>query len=128
MVNSHEEHGPETWHLLTPGKMDPDGSLTAEVRIGAGSPWFSGHFPNGPVLPGIALLAMVSETIRSRQAQAGKKVKISRIRKVRFRLPVRPDSSLSLKLSCPDDEKTFVFKIALNGETVCTGIMEAEPL
>lgn len=130
MVNCIKENAPEIWHLLSAGKPEPDGSLSAQAHIGADSPWFSGHFPNEPVLPGIALLGMVSDTIRRRQAEAGKKVKISKIRKVRFRLPVRPDSSLSLKLSCADNDNILVyqFRITLNGEMVCTGIMDAEPL
>ncbi len=120
----------ESWHVLSPGKPGPDGSLSADAHIGAASTWFSGHFPNEPVLPGIALLAMVSDTIRLRQAETGKKVKISKIRKVRFRLPVRPDSALSIKLSCSEHDNFVVyqFRIALNGDTVCTGIMDAEPI
>ncbi|MEN6465192.1 MAG: hypothetical protein ABFD62_08430 [Syntrophaceae bacterium] len=128
MVDSNKESAQETWHLLSPGKPGPDGSVTAEVHVGAASPWFSGHFPNEPVLPGIALLAMVSETIRRRQAEAGKRARISNIRKVRFRLPVRPGAFLSLKLTSSDKDNIAVyqFRIALDGETVCTGLMDAE--
>lgn len=133
MVNSIKENAQETWHLLSPGRLEPDGTVAAEARIGAGSPWFSGHFPDEPVLPGIALLAMVSDTIRRLQADAGRKARISNIRKVRFRLPIRPDSSLSLKLSFSEKNGVVVcqFRIALageTGETVCTGIMDAEPI
>ena len=115
---------------MTPGGMEPDGSFTATAEIGVDSPWFSGHFPNEPILPGIALLGMVSETIRLRQAEAGNKVRISKIRKVRFRLPVRPGSTLSMRLSWSDNGNILIyqFRIALNGETVCTGIMDAEPI
>ncbi len=116
---------------MSPGTAEPDGSFSAEARIGGASPWFSGHFPNEPVLPGIALLAMTGDTIRRRQSEAGKKVRISRIRKVRFRLPVRPDSVLCLRLSSTGTDNNplvYQFRIALDGETVCTGIMEAEPV
>lgn len=128
-INMIKETSQEDWHLLSAGKPEPDGSIDAEAHIAADSPWFSGHFPNEPVLPGIALLAMVSDTIRRRQAEAGKKVKISKIRKVRFRLPVRPASDLSLKLSCSERDNilNYQFRITLNGEMVCTGLMEAEP-
>jgi 3-hydroxyacyl-[acyl-carrier-protein] dehydratase len=130
MVNSIKENAQEDWHLLSAGKAEPDGSLSAEAHISAASLWFSGHFPSEPVLPGIALLAMVSDTIKRRQAEAGKKVIISKIRKVRFRLPVRPGSALELRLSCSDRDDIFFyqFKITLNGEMVCTGIIDAEPL
>lgn len=130
MADSIKENTPESWHLLSAGKPEPDGSLSAAAQVSAASPWFSGHFPNEPVLPGIALLAMVGETIRNRQAETGKKVRISKIRKVRFRLPVRPDSELELRLSCADRDNVFIyqFRITLNGEMVCTGIVDAEPI
>lgn len=125
-----EANTQKTWHRLSPGKVEPDGSLSAQARIGVDSPWFSGHFPGDPVLPGIALLGMVSDTIRRQQAQAGKRIRIARIRKVRFRLPVRPGSTLSLRLSAADKDgfAVYQFRIALNDETVCTGMMDAEPI
>jgi 3-hydroxymyristoyl/3-hydroxydecanoyl-(acyl carrier protein) dehydratase len=133
MADSIKENARETWHLLSAGRLEPDGTFAAEAHIGADSPWFSGHFPNEPVLPGIALLAMVSDAVRRRQAEAGKNVRISNIRKVRFRLPIRPDSSLSIKLSFSEKDGVAVcqFRIALMGEpgeTVCTGLMDAEPI
>jgi len=133
MVDSSKKGTPQTWHILSPGKPEPDGSISAEAGIGADSLWFSGHFPNEPILPGIALLAMVGETIRRRQAEAGKKSRIANIRKVRFRLPVRPGASLSLRLTSADkdDIAVYQFRIALPGEageTVCTGIMDAVPV
>lgn len=130
MVNCIKENTREEWHLLSAGKTEPDGSWSAEARISAASPWFSGHFPQEPVLPGIALLGMVSEAIKRRQAEAGKNARITKITKVRFRLPVRPDSALELRLSCSGHGNVFIyqFRITLNGEMVCTGIMEAEQL
>jgi len=51
-----------------------------------GHPGFSGHFPNDPVLPGIAILSMVTDTIKHQEAQKGNKIRIRGIRRVRFRL------------------------------------------
>ena len=59
-----------------------------------GSPWFSGHFPDAPILPGIAILSMVTDAITHHESEKGKKIRIASIRGVRFRLPVRPDELL----------------------------------
>lgn len=60
------------------------GGLPAESRfqVDPGSLFFSGHFPGQPVLPGIAILAMVRETLR----QATGDVRFpAGFRRVRFR-------------------------------------------
>ena len=120
----------ESWHSISNIGDTSSGAILAEVCAKAGSPWFSGHFPKEPILPGIAMLAMVTDTITHHEAAKGRRIRISAIRRVRFKLPVRPDESLRISLSLSDQEGEFFyhFRIELDGKTVCTGIAVAETL
>jgi 3-hydroxyacyl-[acyl-carrier-protein] dehydratase len=104
---------------------EPGDAVLAEASIDASSPWFSGHFPNEPILPGIAILSMVTDVIKRYESDNGRRIRISGIRRVRFRLPVRPDASLQISLSSSGRD-TYHFTVALNGETACSGLVDIE--
>ena len=120
----------EIWHSISYKTNTSNDVVLTEACAVAGSPWFSGHFPNDPVLPGIAILSMVTDTIKHQEAQKGNKIRIRGIRRVRFRLPVRPDEVLTVSLSLPEQETdcSCQFKVSVNGKTVCTGIIMIERL
>ena len=120
----------ETWHSIAHKRDNSNREVLAEACAATGSPWFSGHFPNNPILPGIAILSMVKDAITHHESEKGRKIRITGIRRVRFRLPVRPDESLtiSLPLSHQENNLSYHFMVTLNGKTACTGVVVAEPL
>ncbi|MGD0275511.1 MAG: hypothetical protein ABSB79_05580 [Syntrophales bacterium] len=118
----------EKWHNLCFEQTGQEHTVSAQACIDEASPWFSGHFPGEPILPGIAVLAMVKDAIIYHESKKGRRVRISNIRRVRFRLPIRPGVLLSITLSSPDADLSYQFKVAVNGETACTGIMMIDPL
>lgn len=120
----------EIWHSVSYSTDTSNDTVLTEAYAAAGSPWFSGHFPNDPVLPGIAILSMVTDTIKHQESQKGKKIRILGIRRVRFRLPVRPDEVLTVSVSLPQQENdcSYQFKVFVSGKTVCTGIVIIERL
>ena len=64
------------WYEWSFDNQEADGEVKAHIRVPADSPWFDGHFPDAPVLPGVAQLGMVHDLlcriIQSRVAgQAG---------------------------------------------------------
>lgn len=120
----------EVWHRISYKGAITNGLLLAEAYAAAGSPWFSGHFPDEPILPGIAILAMVTDAVRHHAAEKGERIRITSIRKVRFRLPVKPDELLAISLSFSSQEEglTGHFQVELNGKMVCTGNVFAEAL
>ena len=67
------------------------------------SPFFAGHFPDHPILPGIAHLALVA------QALGG--ASIAEIPSLRLRSPVRPGDVLALKIDGPTDEGSVRFEL-----------------
>jgi 3-hydroxyacyl-[acyl-carrier-protein] dehydratase len=118
----------EPWHSIQYKGGSSAHAIEAEACAEAGSPWFSGHFPDEPILPGIAILAMVAETIVKHEIQHGKEIRISSIRRVRFKLPVKPGQPLSISLSPVDkmNSHSYQFRVATRGETICTGVLVAE--
>jgi 3-hydroxyacyl-[acyl-carrier-protein] dehydratase len=120
----------EQWHRISSDR-DPSGATviiraTAESR----SPWFSGHFPGNPILPGLAILAMVKEAILGEETARGRKIQVLGIRRVRFRLPVKPDDTLTLSFSRSRQEGnlSYSFKVSLDEKPVCSGLVAANIL
>jgi len=120
----------EAWHHISHKEISSHDAVVTEASAGTGSPWFSGHFPNDPILPGIAILSMVAEAIIHHESKKGRKIRITGIRRVRFRLPARPDELLTISLSSSHMEEglSYHFNVAVNEKTACTGIVVAEPL
>lgn len=120
----------EPWQdLIVQSDASPGGRFAAEVRVAPDSPWFDGHFPGRPVLPGVAILSMVCETVRRAALEQGRPVRISGIRRVRFRRPVRPDERLSIEIrsESPEMGNGYLFQAEVDGELACTGLVSVEP-
>lgn len=119
----------EIWHELSVAS-SPAGCVLAEARASVLSLWFSGHFPEAPVLPAIAILAMVRDAISHHEAEQGREIKVSAIHRVRFRLPAKPDDLLKITAISSDrpGQDSYQFKVEVNGQTACTGLMAVEML
>ncbi|MCK7507211.1 MAG: hypothetical protein MZV70_26325 [Desulfobacterales bacterium] len=89
--------------------------------------WFTGHFPGEPILPGIALVNTVYEAIAWDAHDRGESVQISSLKRIRFTGPVRPGEKFVLNLTHEDvgRERLFHFKVAVNENIVCSGLVAA---
>lgn len=95
--------------------------MRAIVTTDDTSPWFSGHFPGDPILPGIAQVAMVSEIIARWRQQSGSVKHLSRIK---FRRPTRPGEPLTVEVcTATRQPDTYQFLITTGEEPVCSGMM-----
>lgn len=101
--------------------------LTASASVPADSVWYAGHFPGAPLLPGIAILALVEEAISEAELREGKQVMITGVGRVRFRLPVRPDDRMVMEISREKKNGGFAygFSVFLSDELACTGFYTA---
>lgn len=118
------------WHTLSVSA-DPCGAaVAAEAVAPAGSPWFDGHFPGRPVLPGIALIAMACDAARQLEARRGGRIRLKSLGRVRFKKPVLPDEQCTIELlrELRPEGIAYRFTVKVGGETGCTGILHAEPL
>jgi len=94
--------------------------ITAETTVPADSPWFSGHFPGNPILPGVAQLEMAVEAIAR---MSGKNLYVTRLGRVKFKAFVRPGERLRLDARAGDEAGAFAFSIHAGEREVCSGNM-----
>jgi predicted hotdog family 3-hydroxylacyl-ACP dehydratase len=87
--------------------------MLATTTVPADSPFFAGHFPGHPILPGIAHLALVTRVLDG--------APVTEIPSLRLRNPVRPGDVLSLKIDGPTDEGTVRFELRRGEEPVSSG-------
>lgn len=111
------------WYSLTLSNPPKPGEIAARVRVPETSPWFSGHFPDFPVLPGIAQLAMVRDAV---SRISGKEVGVGGLRRVRFKQMIRPGQELDVAIARQGRTGEFTFRITAGPDLVCSGIMETD--
>jgi 3-hydroxymyristoyl/3-hydroxydecanoyl-(acyl carrier protein) dehydratase len=112
------------WYSLE--KIDSPSSheIIMYTKVLPDSPWFSGHFPGDPILPGIAQLEMALDGIK-RLTQ--KNVKISFCKKIRFKKLIRPNDKITIKVALREgDVLSYSFRIAVDEEMACNGILTVE--
>lgn len=112
------------WHLLNNVTRSDKNEISADIQVPSDSPWFSGHFPGEPILPGVAQIRMVFDTISS--ARNGE-MSVSSVRRVRFKQIIRPDDQIKIIASpLVQNDDAYSFRIAVKDETVCSGVMTVE--
>ncbi len=112
------------WYSLDNLKQSASGEVTASVEITQDSPWFSGHFPGEPILPGIAQLGMVFDAIRQSSNQS---LKISGVNRVRFKRIARPNDPLQITaMPMEGDSGVYFFRMMVGKELVCSGMVTVE--
>lgn len=93
--------------------------IRAETSVPGDSLWFSGHFPEEPLLPGIAQLAMVHDLIRRFYPE---NMILAGVKRVRFKQVIRPENRIEIQAN-PDQDKQdeFQFRLKVEDEVACTG-------
>ena len=79
-----------------------DSEATGIKMVSGNEPYFAGHFPNFPVMPGVLIVEALAQTASVMVAAtmpdltSGKLVFFTTIEKARFRQPVRPGDVVKL--------------------------------
>ena len=96
-------------------------TMNRQVAFPAQSTWFQGHFPGDPVLPGIAQLHLVEETIR---AVLGQEIRLVGLKRVRFKRIIRPEETIAISADPVEDKPgLYRFQLTVDGENACNGLM-----
>ncbi len=82
-------------------EFEPEVRAVGIKNVTINEPFFQGHFPNNPVMPGVLIieaLAQVAGIMAFKSGAEGKNVYFMSIEKVKFRKPVVPGDQLRLEV------------------------------
>jgi len=108
------------WYEWSFDKQGTDGEIIAHIRFPANSPWFEGHFPEAPVLPGIAQLGMVHDLLCRTLDQV---LPVTQVSRVRFKQMIHPDQALVLTIKTGDKNSSHSFRISGDEGLICSGLI-----
>jgi 3-hydroxyacyl-[acyl-carrier-protein] dehydratase len=98
-----------------------DGTITVCVAVPADSVWFDGHFPDAPLLPGVAQVAMVVEILCN---AIGKPVRVADVSRVRFKLAIKPGDRVDVVVTPREnDTPSWGFRLLKGAELACSGFL-----
>lgn len=114
---------------------EPGKSITALKNVTINEPFFTGHFPGHPVMPGVLILEALAQAglilgMRTVAADDGTIVYFAGIDKARFKRQVIPGDQLHLKLSIGSAKKRlwkFDAEAWVGDELACRAQMMAIP-
>jgi 3-hydroxyacyl-[acyl-carrier-protein] dehydratase len=109
------------WYIEMQMNRLEQNEISADVLVPPDSPWFDGHFPGTPILPGVAQIGMVLDAIRKAH---NRDLKISSVRRVRFKRMIRPDDQLKI-IATPLKREigAYSFRILIEDDAVCSGVI-----
>lgn len=99
-----------------------DGGVTARLKAREGAPFFEGHYPGNPIMPGVLLCEAVFQAgavllVKQFAGEIGSRTPVlTRIREARFKNIVRPGDILTINASLTETMGQFHF---LRGSISC---------
>jgi len=112
----------EIWYRSKRFNRANDNEVTAEVDFPGESPWFDGHFPQEPILPGIAQVAVVHDLMRR---AFGEDLPLREINRIRFKRKISPDDRLTVAITPADvSDGRYRFRMTCGDEPVCSGLLK----
>ncbi|MES1941705.1 (3R)-hydroxymyristoyl-ACP dehydratase [Salinisphaera sp. T5B8] len=114
---------------------EPGKSITALKNVTINEPFFPGHFPSEPVMPGVLILEALAQAglilgMRTVESEEGTIVYFAGIDKARFKRRVVPGDQLLLKLVVGSAKKRiwrFDAEAWVGDELACRAQMMAVP-
>lgn len=108
------------WYSLRELRQLDNKGIQARVVADASSPWFAGHFPDKPILPGIAQLKMVADVIsQATQSPMG----IWQLTRIKFKKIIVPGEELEMHITPAAAANQYTFHITSQGQDTCSGAM-----
>ncbi|NRO50502.1 3-hydroxyacyl-ACP dehydratase FabZ [Lactobacillus helveticus] len=84
-------------------------ALVALTNVTINEEFFQGHFPGNPVMPGVLIIEALAQGCEILLADSQSTLKLSQIKKARFREMVKPGDQLTIKVKRKLEDE-FVFK------------------
>jgi 3-hydroxyacyl-[acyl-carrier-protein] dehydratase len=106
------------WKLF---RTETDNAITAQGVVPSGSGWFDGHFPEAPILPGVAQLAMVVDILNQTLCRTAT---VTRVSRVRFKSAIRPGDEVTVDIKPKAGAPlTYTFQISCGSEPSSGGFL-----
>lgn len=118
-------------------EITPGSSIVGCKNVTINEPFFTGHFPSFPVMPGVLIIEAMAQTggifaLESLGLRAGEnldtKIFFMSIDKARFRKPVRPGDTLIMSIELVNQRRNiwkFNGRAEVDGTLVCEAQMMA---
>lgn len=113
------------WHTFISTGLDKEQIINAKLTVSGDSPWFAGHFPDDPTLPGIAQLNMITETIAK---VLQKKLTLQSVTRIKFKKIIRPRDILDICATTGKKKNQYAFTITSKNQDVCSGSLILVPI
>ncbi len=109
-------------------ELEPGSRAVGLKNVSIGEPFFAGHFPAYPVMPGVLIVEALAQVgavaMLTTEAGAGKLALFAGIDKVRFKRQVRPGDTLRLEVRIGQLRRgigTGTGTATVDGELACRG-------
>ena len=92
----------------------------------AATPFFAGHFPGTPLVPGVILAEALAQTAGLAAGQPGRSFRLSAIKAMKFPAPAGPDEEIRLYAKCVavvGGLWQFEVRAITGGRTVAEGVV-----
>jgi len=107
-------------------EVEPGKSIVGLKNVSMDEPFFQGHFPDRPIMPGVLIVEAMAQTagvlVYKSTGTDDKMVYFMSVDRVKFRKPVRPGDQLRLEVQALQQRgKAWKFKGAarVDGKAVC---------
>jgi 3-hydroxyacyl-[acyl-carrier-protein] dehydratase len=99
---------------------EPGVRVVAEKLVSATEPYFSGHFPERPLVPGVLMLEMLAQAGGFLEAESleGQPIFLAGVQDARFKAPAFPGDRLRLEV---EFEAAFAGMTRIAGRVMCEG-------
>lgn len=95
-------------------------SLNGLVNITMNDSFFQGHFPENPVMPGVLIIETMEQACEVMFKNQSLNLKLTQIKRARFREMVRPGDQLTIKIKKMDDEFKYQCEAYLKEKLACS--------
>ncbi|HWS16965.1 MAG TPA: 3-hydroxyacyl-ACP dehydratase FabZ [Candidatus Elarobacter sp.] len=121
-------------------EMERKKKIVAIKNVTINEPFFAGHFPNYPIMPGVLIVEAMAQAggamlLTEVEDRSNKLIVFTGIEKARFRRPVVPGDQLRIEvvmLSWKESASRIVVRMEgkafVNGKLVCDGTVSAQLL
>lgn len=111
-------------------ELEPKKRIVGIKNVTMNEPFFVGHFPNFPVMPGVLIIEAMAQTggvlaLRDETDYADKLVLFAAIEEAKFRRPVVPGDQMRLELEVLSRRATFC---RMKGHCYVNGELAAEAI